>query len=325
MHSNDFSRRNMAQGGIGNQARVTAVIVTYRSALTAPATLAEIRQCVEAGLLECVLVDNGSKDGTPELLRRQSDWAQVVLGAENIGFGRGCNVGLAKVETPFTLFLNPDASIDRSAVQSLLAFMEGNPQAGACGPATLVGGGATTQRFQVAGRRMGPLDVVKTLLPPRWAPHDLHVPIEPGGAPHLAGWVCGAVMMVRTDVLKKLGGFDPRFFLYWEETDVCKRLEDSGYGVWVVPGALARHLGGASSGQDETRIAGCIAKHYYQSRRHYLIKHHGWPIATLAEAVEFGLLCMLTATDVLRGRGRSRLVPRLQTPLFSSPPKEEAL
>ena len=115
------------------------------------------------------------------------------------------------------------------------------------------------------------------------------------------------------------------FFLYWEETDVRKRIEDSRYEAWAVPCALVRHIGGAGPGDDETRIAGCTAKHYYRSRRHYMIKQYGRLATTLAEGLEACLLGLLSAADVLFGRGVGRLRPRLQTPLFSAPPKVVAV
>ena len=124
---------------------------------------------------------------------------------------------------------------------------------------------------------------------------------------------------MRTDLLKRLGGFDPRFFLYWEETDLCLRIADAGYGVWVTGGAVARHIAGASSVEDGTRIGGCIGKHFYQSRRYYLVKHFGWFAATAAETGEFLMMLLQTGLDVLRGRPATRMRPRLQAPLFSQP------
>jgi GT2 family glycosyltransferase len=300
--------------------RVTAVIVTYQSAGTLAPTLHALKDCHDRGLMNSIVVDNASSDGTPALLLQQGDWLQTVLSPVNLGFGKGCNAGLAKVSADYTLFLNPDAEIKPEEVQKLIAFMDAHPQAGVCGPLTLVGRGEADARYQVSGRRMLPSDILRSMFS-LTAARDLHLPILPGTAPYQTGWVCGAVFMVRTQVLQSLGGFDPRFFLYWEETDVCKRLEDAGYQVWAVPGAQATHIGGASSPADGSRIAGCISEHYYKSRRHYLQKHHGWLTATVVELAEFGLLALLSVADVLRGRGWGRILPRLQAPLFSLPDK----
>jgi N-acetylglucosaminyl-diphospho-decaprenol L-rhamnosyltransferase len=297
---------------------VTAVIVTYQSANTVSATLAAARRCHDAQLLDCVIVDNGSKDGTPEMLEREAGWARVVITGRNNGFGRGCNIGLAHVNTPYTIFINPDAWVEPDALRIMMTFMEENPRVGIVGPATLAGDYRDPPGLQGTGPRPTPTSILRAAVPLLDGPKNLR-PIVPGSAPFRTGWVCGAVFMVRTELMKRLGGFDPRFFLYWEETDVCRRADDSGFEVWAVGTAVANHIGGASSTEDDTRISGCIAKHYYQSRRYYMVKHHGWLAATFAEIGEFVLLGVRAIGDVLRGRGLSRLRPRLQAALLSQP------
>jgi hypothetical protein len=83
--------------------------------------------------------------------------------------------------------------------------------------------------------------------------------------------------------------------------------------------AVAHHVGGASSSSDDSRIGGCIAKHYFQSRHYYFRKHHGMLAASMAELGEFALLAIRTSVDAARGRGWARLRPRLQAPLMSVP------
>lgn len=127
--------------------------------------------------------------------------------------------------------------------------------------------------------------------------------------------------MARTALLKSLDGFDPRFFLYWEETDLCHRAESAGFEIWADGRAVAKHVQGASSSADEHKIFGCLSRHFYQSRYYYLAKHHGVIAASIAEAAEFGLLLFRTAIDAVRGRGTGRIRPRLEAPLFSMPAK----
>lgn len=280
--------------------------------------MAHMRQCFDDKVMDCVVVDNASKDRTPELLQHYQDWATIVLSDQNNGFGRGCNLGLAKVTTEYTLFLNPDAMLDSEAVGKMLAFMDANPQVGVCGPATKVGPSPEVFEWQVAGRRETPADLVRAVLP-LMAAKDLYIPIVPGNPAFKTGWICGAAMLMRTAHVKSLGGFDPRFFLYWEEVDLCKRIEDSGFGVWALPEAVAWHIGGVSSSQDASRINGCISSHFFQSRRYYMVKHHGWIAATLAELGEFCLVGIRTLLDAVRGRGTDRIKPRMQARLLSMP------
>lgn len=298
--------------------RVTAVIVTYQSESTAVASMDYMRRCFDEKVMDCVVVDNASSDRTPDILRKSQDWAAVVLSGKNNGFGRGCNIGLAKVNTEYTLFLNPDAVLEPDDVRKMVAFMDAHPNVGVCGPATLVGPSREESEFQIAGRRETPMDLVRSVLPMA-AAKDLYLPIVPNTQPFQTGWVCGAVMLVRTAHIKALGGFDPRFFLYWEEVDLCKRIEDSGLEVWALPTAVAWHIGGVSSSQDSSRIEGCISEHFYKSRRYYMVKHHGWIAASLSELAEFLIIGLRTLVDVMLGRGAKRIKPRFQARLFSMP------
>ena len=301
---------------------VTAVVVTYQSAATIDAALAALRRCHAAGLADTVVVDNGSRDATLARLDAHADWARIRPTGVNNGFGRGCNLGAAEAATPYTLFVNPDAVVEPGAVRALLAFMEQHPDAGIVGPAIIEGEALDgSGELQMTGARPTPASLLRDALPllPRVARMR---PIAPGAEPFATGWVCGAVLMIRTDLLRRLGGFDPRFFLYWEEIDLCRRAEAAGSGVWALRQAVTRHVGGASSAPDDTRIGGCIARFYLQSRYYYLIKHHGRLAAGAAELGEFLLLGLRSLVDLARGRGLRRLRPRLQAPLFSLPEKD---
>lgn len=300
-------------------ADVTAVVVTYQSAGTLGPLLASAQRCHAASALEFVFVDNGSTDGTPETLADQVDWATVIATGLNNGFGRGCNIGLDTVTTRYTLFLNPDAQIEPEDVNALVAFMDAHPKVGIAGPATLCGDVAKEQTWwQVTSDLPTPWSIFRANVPLLPAPLKSKK-IRPELGAFQTGWVCGAIFMIRTDLARRLGGFDPRFFLYWEEMDLCRRAQDIGFETWAVGSAIGRHICGASSNDDATRVAGCIGEHFYQSRRHYLIKHHGWTAATVAELGEYVLLWLRTCVDLVRGKGRARIQPRLQAPLLSQP------
>ncbi len=298
--------------------RVTAVLVTYQSADTIREALRAAGHAHAEGLLDAVVVDNDSRDATAEIVSREFAWARLLLTGKNNGFGRGCNIGLAEVATEYTVFINPDAVVEPAAIRTLMGFLDANPRAGVVGPAIVEAGEGGVPVLQQTGRRFTPFDVIRgaSRLGRR---RPLAHPIVPGAAGEPTGWVCGAVLMARTDLLKKLSGFDPRFFLYWEETDLCKRVNDAGFEVWALGAAVAHHVGGASSSTDTTRIGGCIAKHYFQSRFYYMVKHHGWPAAASAELGECAVLCLRTVADLLRGRGAGWLRSRRQAPLFSQP------
>jgi N-acetylglucosaminyl-diphospho-decaprenol L-rhamnosyltransferase len=297
---------------------ITAVIVTYQSAKTIARAVAAARRCGEAGLLDTIVVDNGSTDATQDILEREAQWARVLLSGHNNGFGRGCNIGFAHVTSPYTIFINPDAVLEPDALQTMLQFMEHHPQVGIVGPAIIEGEHGVEGELQGTGEAPTPATVLRSALP--WPRRRVLMhPIVPGSEPRRTGWVCGAVLMVRTELMRQLHGFDPRFFLYWEETDLCRRAADAGFETWALGRAVAHHVGGASSSPDEMRVGGCIAKHYFQSRHYYLRKHHGKTAAVAVELGEFVLLAMHAGLDAARGKGSARLRPRLQAPLMSLP------
>ena len=295
---------------------VTAVIVTYQSARTIGRTLAAARRGYDDLLLDTIIVDNDSTDGTREIIAREANWLRVILADKNNGFGRGCNIGFAHVTSPYAILINPDAVVESAAIRTMLRFMEQEPRAGIVGPATLCGEDDGDTVLQHADSCPTPWTIVRNAIPFVRRRSTL-VPIVPGAAPIRAGWVSGAVLMIRTELVRRLGGFDPRFFLYWEETDLCKRVLDAGFEVWAMGTALARHVVGGSSRPQKRFLP--IAKHYFQSRYYYMAKHHGWLAATAAEVSEFALETVESFVDVVRGRGLHRLRRRLQVPLLSMP------
>lgn len=296
---------------------VTAVTVTYQSQETLPDLLVSSRRCHDAGLMDLVVVDNASRDGTAAILGPARDWARVLLTGVNNGFGKGCNIGAAGCQSPYLLFLNPDARIEPDSIRRLILFFEEHPQAGIAGPAIAEPGGGPDGPWQVTGPLPTPWSVLREGLP-RFDASRHYRDALPGQAPYATGWVCGAVLMIRTDLFRRLGGFDERFFMYWEEMDLARRAAALGYSTWVVGEALALHVGGASSAGERLQVAGSIPRYYFESRFHYMSKHHGRLAAWLLDAGEFAarwLLSRLSATS----RHREWLLARREAALFAAP------
>ncbi|ADH86457.1 glycosyltransferase family 2 protein [Desulfurivibrio alkaliphilus] len=254
------------------EAKVTAVIVTYNSRGHIHSALEALREAHEAGELACVVVDNVSSDGTADFIAAAHPWVELVRSERNLGFGRGCNLGFQRVRTPYVLIHNPDAVLDHQALRTLLEFMASCPAAGIVAPAIIEG----ESSLQEAGMMTTPGSLVRSALGIGNALPQKR-PIVPGSTPFRTPWVCGAMMLIDADLFRRLQGFDPRFFLYFEETDLCRRATKVGSEIWAVGRAVAHHLGGAcakSTGQGLE--ATCIAEHFYRSRFYYLVKHFGW-------------------------------------------------
>jgi N-acetylglucosaminyl-diphospho-decaprenol L-rhamnosyltransferase len=302
--------------------QLTAVIVTYKSSSTIAAALAAARRCVEAGLLKVIVVDNASPDDTREVLAREAGFAHVVLNDANIGFGRGCNTGLALVTTPYVIFYNPDADMEPGAASAIVEFMENYPKCALAGPAI---GRDDGKGFQHVGGLLRPWDIVADCLG-LYRSLKRRQNVEPQHSPFQTDWVSGAMLVGRSTVLQQMGGFDPRYFLYWEETDLCRRVLDAGYEIWATPQAVVHHIGGVSAQQESSdRVRGCIPVHFYQSRQWYLRKHHGGLVARAAELAEFVLMPLHEGLRALMGRHHQPVFARWKHPLWSVPRRVETV
>lgn len=296
-------------------APVTAVIVTYNSRDVVGAALDAAARSRTRALCECVVVDNASADGTAAFVRASYPWATVVESGGNLGYGRGCNIGLERAGTKYVLFQNPDSVLEPEGLEVLIRFLDEHPRAGMIGPAIVGDDGA----LQHAGRLPTPRNVL-ALAAGRPVRGDMYRDIQPGEAPFRTDWLTGALLLGRRDVINALGGFDPRFFLYFEETDLCLRLLEAGHELWAVGEAVATHGAHASAKTSGRRLAGgCIAEHYFPSRFYYLVKHHGWLPAVAAEAGELVMYAARLAYYKVRGRDTEFLSARFRSPIMRLP------
>jgi len=301
----------------GQPPLVTVVIVTYRSVGVVDAALRALRRGREEGFLHCVVIDNQSPDGTADAVARDHPWVELIRSPQNLGYGRGCNLGFERVTTPYVLFMNPDVVFAAGEIQRLVRFMEAHPSAGMAAPATLVSGG----QYQHAGGVATPVSLCRATVGLSWSSSFRRV--EPGLEPFMTDWLCGAIMLLPTAVVRELGGFDPRFFLYFEETDLCVRVRRSGRELWAVGEVTAQHAGGASAKASNPALkpGGYLAEFYFPSRYYYLSKHHGRIAAFVTEAFQ---LAVLGLRDFLRmilfKPSKQELRTRLKAPIFSPPP-----
>ena len=298
-----------------DSARVTAIIVSYNSADTVDASLSSVRKAHEAGFLDCIVVDNASSDETAAFITEAHPWVTLVESGENLGYGRGCNLALHSVRTPYVLFMNADAMIEPEDILTLVAFLEEHPQAGMAAPALVETDG------NLQGTRALPTPgsiLAQAAGANRGRPHQRL--IHPGGQPFEAEWLCGAVLLADRALLEELGGFDPRFFLYFEETDLCRRVRAHGRQLWAVGTAVARHAAHESAAKTRKEMyEGCIAEYYFPSRFYYLAKQYGWTAAAATDAGEIALLAGRALIGRIARRPTSRFAQRLRAPMFRPP------
>jgi GT2 family glycosyltransferase len=241
----------------GFAARVGAVVVAYNSGAVLGASLPPL-----AGLARVVVVDNASTDDSTAAARAALPGVEVVENRVNLGYGNGCNCGLARLDTEFALLVNPDAVLAPDAVRLLVEAADRYPDAAIFGPALLSPEGKVELSHNLdlfeqasSGRR-------------RRADADL---VPEGDL--CAGFVSGAVMLLRMSAIARFGGFDPDIFLFYEDTELCLRAARAGWSLVHVPGARVTHAGGGSS-RPNPRIDRLKQWHMAWSRLHVEKKYH---------------------------------------------------
>jgi len=300
------------------------IIVNYRTPQHTVACLESLRPQAEALALRVVVVENGSADDSARHIgdaiadRGWSDWCRMIVRSDNRGFGSGNNAalreGLSGADVPrFFMLLNPDTIVTDGSLQTLTKFLDDHPEVGIVGGCLEHEDGTpqhTARRFPTV---LGELEttvrlgVISRLLS-RWA-----VAPPPSPKPHRTHWVPGACMMIRREVLEKVGLFDEKFFLYFEEVDLCRRAGNAGWSCWYVPDSRVIHFVGQATGiSDLRKKAPRRPAYWFQSRRRYHLKHLGRLRAVAAD------LAWMAGHVLWRMRRRVQGKPDLDPPKFLS-------
>ena len=243
---------------------VGAVIVTYNSETTVQEAIRSLR---ESGVERVVVVDNASSDGTRAAVR--SLGATLVENQSNLGFGAACNQGreilgpVAKV-----LFLNPDAVISGGTLATLIAYLDSHAGCALVGPRLYRDGAPITS----AGAVGTPLSEFRLVLPPRVGAllPDKRLPADFDQSGPV-GYIEGACMLFDAPRFDEIGGFDPRYFLFFEEMDSARRLAQKGLDVHLCTEAHVTHVGGVS----RESIPGSAHSELLRSAALYLDHWHG--------------------------------------------------
>ncbi|MBK6714132.1 MAG: glycosyltransferase family 2 protein [Burkholderiales bacterium] len=269
-------------------AEVDVVIVNWNSG-------AFLSRCVDsllihggADLAKVFLVDNGSTDGSMGFVAGPSDQVEKVFLGTNAGFAKACNRGAEKGRAPYILFFNPDAELHPDCLRRSLDFMNSPAaaQVGICGVQLIGDDGQvekTCARFPSVRTFMGRATGLHKVLPGVFPPHYLtdfdHRESRP------VDEVMGAYFLVRRELFERLGGFDERYFVYFEELDFALQARQAGWGTYFLATASAYHKGGGVSSQVKAH------RLFYslRSRMLYSFKHMGRVRGGLVWLITMGL------------------------------------
>jgi N-acetylglucosaminyl-diphospho-decaprenol L-rhamnosyltransferase len=267
------------------------VIVNFNSGGHLASCIDSIAGCAPAARV--IVVDNASSDGS-ERVALSRDRLTIERNAQNLGFARAVNQGLSHADDELVVLLNPDCRLKPGVLELLRSELEEHPECAIVAPQAHDEDGA------IQGNARGDPDMLtglfgrSTLLTRLFPTSRLarrNVPCDVDGGNRSSrevNWVSGACMLARRDALRAVRGFDERYFLYWEDADLCRRLRDRGYTIRHVPSAHVVHVGGGSS-----RAASALAlREFHRSAYTYYATHVArTPLERSAARTLLGLRC----------------------------------
>ena len=269
----------------------------------------DLLQCLKAFFssadvpVEAVVVDNDSSDGSAAAVTDEFPNVTVLGQSRDLGYGRAANIGLERCQGRFVLLVSPDVRLERECVGRLADFLLTRPDAGGVGPRLLLPDGKVDpdarRAFPIPSTLFYQTVGLSKLFPrsPRFGRHNMgHVPdsdvheIDAGTA---------ACLMLRRSALDRVGFFDPRYFMFGEDLDLCYRLKLGGWKIFYVPSAVAHHQVKPPSPDRRRQIA--YERHRAMWTYHY--KHHSEDQSAFAN----GLVWAQIWGRYVAGRVRSAL------------------
>jgi N-acetylglucosaminyl-diphospho-decaprenol L-rhamnosyltransferase len=250
---------------------VRVVVVTYSPGDTLTGFLTSLPAATTAPY-EVVLADNGSVDGAPE--------AAVAPGVEllrtggNLGYGRAANAGAAGASSDWLVVANPDVVWAPGSLDELLAAGSRWPDAGCLGPAIRTPDGRlypSARAFPSLGRGIGHAVFGWWWPTNPWTRSYRAEVGRPVEGP--TGWLSGSCMLLRRTAFERVGGFDPSYFMYCEDMDLCRRLVEAGWANIYVPSAVVTHAGGHAT----SRAASAMVAEHHRALYRYLSRQYAGP------------------------------------------------
>jgi len=260
---------------------------------------------------EVFVVDNASTDGSAEMVAQESPWVRLVRSPRNGGFAYGNNQALELAVGDAILVLNPDTLLPRGGIAQLMAKLGQHPEAGVVGPKLLKPDGS----IHLACRRSFPtpsvafyrLSGLSRLFPnsPRFGRYNLTF-VDPD-QPIEVDSVCGACLLVRRNVVERVGFLDERFFMYGEDLDWCLRTRQAGWTVRYEPSIVVQHQHGAASRKRAVRTT----YHFFRAmdlfyRKHYVDRYHPLVTGAVRTAI-YGALAVAMCRTLLTSPSQRRV------------------
>lgn len=251
---------------------LSVLIVNYNSESYLKNCLRSLYQNTQHRPIEVIVVDNASTDGSLPMLARDFAEVKVIASPDNLGFSRGNNLAMREATGRFHLLLNNDCLVEPGAIDTLLRIMQDRPDVGVIGPLLRNGDGSVQISF---GAMIGfRTEAMQKFLSTRYERGNrlFRRYVEKRSRKEASpDWVSGACVMLRSELLDKVGFLDENFFMYTEEVDFCQRVRAHGYRVLYTPAAEIVHLGGKSTETNPDKAT----LEYRRSQLYFYSKHYG--------------------------------------------------
>lgn len=206
---------------------------------------------------EILVVDNGSSDGSREMIKEEFSQVRLIENKNNLGFARANNQALKRSKGKYELLLNPDTLVRESALEAMVSFMEANARVGICGCRLLNEDGSVQPscgKFPDLFTIFLHMTKLNYLYPNnRFSRRFMGASLE-GNEAGGVDWVTGACLLVRRQAVEEIGLLDEGFFMYCEDMDWCRRMKDAGWKVYYLPQAEVVHYRSRSYEEGSLRV-----------------------------------------------------------------------
>ena len=309
--------------------KVSVIIVSFNASDLLRDCLDSLFRCGSVHEPEVIVVDNASADDSVAMIREHFPRVILMETGWNAGFAAGVNQGYAQSCGQYVFLLNPDARLKPGAIDHAVAFMEAHPECGICGARLLNPQGnlePSARRFPNSLYKLLTTSGLSTRFPSsrvfgkadyRYFDHRSVLPVD---------WVPGTFCALRRTMLEQLGFFDERFYLYYEETDLCLRAKRAGWEVCFIPDAEVVHEGGGCSKRRKSMEidtgSAQLLKFRMRSEMLYFRKNYSLLSVAANAGVEMGWHLLRVLVNA--GPGRERRAKR-QTSLQAIRHGKEAL
>ncbi len=264
---------------------LSVTIVNYNTKDLLKQCIKSIYNTTKEITFEIIVVDNASTDGSVEMLKKEFPDVKVIANKENLFFTRAHNQALRISKGRYLMILNSDTVILDGAFDKIVKFMDEHPECGACGP-KLVG---PDMKHQWSGEKFPTLlyaffDVLllNTIFPKNPVKSKRLQRTWNRNTTTEVDTVSGACMLVRKNVIDKVGILDENFLSYWEEIDWCKRIKDNGWKIFFISDAVIIHFWEISMNKHGKEKKERI---FYNSMLYYYKKHFGSIISFLLKTI----------------------------------------